>query len=64
MRSKLSEQAIEALQRIRAIRKFQPSPSTTRAETKILESITLKEVGDVAVALADEEDAKANGGDK
>jgi hypothetical protein len=60
MRSKLSEQALEALHRIKALRKFPPSPSTTRAETKILETITLKEVGDVAVALADEEDANDN----
>jgi len=53
--SKLSEQAREALLRIKALRKLPPSPSTVRAERKILESITLKEVSDVAVALSEDD---------
>jgi hypothetical protein len=53
----LSKQASEALRRIKALRKFPTSPSTRRAETKILETLTLKEVSDVALILTEEDNA-------
>ena len=53
--SKLSEQALEAYHRIKALRKLPDGPSKTRAELGLLESITLREVCDVAVALSENE---------
>jgi hypothetical protein len=59
---RLSEQAKDALRRIKALRKFPTSPSTQRAETKILESLSLKEVSDVALVLAEEDAGNKSGG--
>jgi len=55
---KLSQQAQEALCRIQALRGLPECLSTIRAETKILEDITLKEVADVALALQEWEAAE------
>jgi hypothetical protein len=54
---KLSQQAEEALIRIRALRKLGSNPSTQRAERKILEEITLREVADVALVLSQDSEA-------
>ena len=52
MTIKLSPQAEEAFIRIQALRETLGNlPSAIRAEAKILENITLREVADVAMAL-------------
>ena len=59
MTTKLSQQAQEALCRIQALRETLGNiPSAIRAEAKILENITLREVADVALALQEWEAAE------
>jgi hypothetical protein len=58
----LSCKAKAALQRIRALRQLPTCASATRAETKILENLTLQDVSDVALVLNwdDDYDNKKN----
>jgi hypothetical protein len=55
---KLSEAAKDAVLRIKALRKLPVNPSTTRAESRILGTLTLAEVSDVALILSQDEEAK------
>jgi hypothetical protein len=52
---KLSTKVEEALRRIRALRRLPKSATTQRAETKIFDTLTLQEVSDLALVLADDE---------
>lgn len=47
----LSKKAQDALIRIRALRQMPDCPTVVRAEAKILEALTLREVSDVALIL-------------
>ena len=50
--TKLSMRAQDALRRLQTIREQLPEcPSTKRAETKILETLSLNEIAEVAQAL-------------
>ena len=54
----LSEKARDAVVRIKALHKLPSNISTQRAEAKILVGLTLSEVSDVALVLAQEEEVK------
>jgi hypothetical protein len=53
----LSEKAQDALRRIYALRRLPVTRATQLTEQKILEHLPLKDLSDVALALAEEKEA-------